>query len=150
MFFYSLSWVYSVFYVSDTFQVWGYGFHVRQIINIFLIHARFHGVLRFRHEFLQTAIPRWSTSKFWSRHELGMSCRLTIHTACMHDTYQYIHTYIRTQTDRQTDRHTYISYHIISYYNAYDVTIRILDMDTVIQIHIKCMWKLSHWKPSVA
>ena len=43
----------------------------------------------------------------------GMSwawvCRLTIHTACMHDTYQYIHTYVH----RQTDRHTFISYHII-------------------------------------
>ena len=136
-----LPWVCSVFYVSDTFQVWGDGSHVRQIINIFLIHARFHGVLRFRHEFLQTAIPWWSTSKFWSRHELGMSLSFD-HTYCMH---AYIHTCMHTY------RHTYI--HIISYYNAYDsydVTIRILDMDTVIQIHIKCMWKLSHWKPSVA
>ena len=48
-----------------------------QVGNILLIHTRFHGVLRFGHDlgmsFLKQRFQWWSTSKFWPRHELGMS-----------------------------------------------------------------------------
>ena len=50
-------------------QVWKHSSYTYAIPWCFKIWAW----LRLRHEFLETAIPWWFTSKFWPRHELGMS-----------------------------------------------------------------------------
>ena len=48
-------------------QVWKHSSYTYAIPCCFKIWAWL------RHEFLETAIPWWFTSKFWPRHELGMS-----------------------------------------------------------------------------